>query len=161
MIVICTIYCVFAGIEAAMDVRWHTEHLIFEALGLIVLCLIYFSTIVDLIRKLRIFVLEETKLEANLVRVQFAIFFVAYGSKVITLLYWVKNPPHERKYIEGFLINTDVMSLIWIMVPITFVLWMQMRSFAKMKQEKIELLLGADKLDCPDDPTLNLNKSGW
>ena len=43
--------------------------LVFEALGLIVLFLIYFSTIIDLIRKLRIFVLEETKLEGRLVRI--------------------------------------------------------------------------------------------
>lgn len=115
MIVISVVYVIFAGIEAYDDVTWHEEHLIFEALGLIVLCLIYFSTIVDLIRKLRIFVLEETKLEANLVRVQFFIFFVAYGSKVVTLMYWVKNPPHHgdngenSAAIEGFLINTDVM----------------------------------------------------
>ena len=34
-----------------------------------------------------------------------------------------------------------------------------MRSFSKMKQEKLELLLGADKLDCPDTPALNLNRS--
>ena len=71
----------------------HREHLIFEALGLVVLCLIYFTTIVELIRKLRIFVLEETKLEARLLSVQFCIFLFAYGSKVITLVYWIKNPP--------------------------------------------------------------------
>ena len=98
--------------------------MIFEALGLVVLCLIYFTTIVELIRKLRIFVLEETKLEARLLSVQFCIFLLAYGSKVITLVYWIRNPPQQRNDIDRFLMNTDVMQLLWIVIPITFVLWM-------------------------------------
>ena len=84
--------------------------MIFEALGLVVLCLIYFTTIVELIRKLRIFVLEETKLEARLLSVQFCIFLLAYGSKVITLVYWIRNPPQQRNDIDRFLMNTDVMT---------------------------------------------------
>lgn len=43
------------------------EILIFETLALLVLCLIHFSTSVELYRKLRIFVLEETKKESRLV----------------------------------------------------------------------------------------------
>ena len=122
----------------------HREHLIFEALGLVVLCLIYFTTIVELIRKLRIFVLEETKLEARLLSVQFCIFLFAYGSKVITLVYWIKNPPQHRNDIDRFLINTDVMQLLWIVIPITFVLWMQTRSFYKMRCEMINQKLMMD-----------------
>ena len=113
-------------------------------MGLVVLCLIFFCTIVDLIRKLRIFVLEETKLEARLLSVQFCIFLLAYGSKVITLLYWIRNPPQDRDDLNGFLINTDVMCMLWITVPITFVLWMQTRSFYKMKKEQIRQLLKQD-----------------
>ena len=114
----------------------HREHLIFEALGLVVLCLIFFATIVELIRKLRIFVLEETKLEARLLSVQFCIFLLAYGSKVITLVYWIRNPPQQRDDIDRFLINTDVMQLLWIVIPISFIFWMQTRSFYKMRVEK-------------------------
>ena len=128
-----------ASFEAKLDQYEHREHLIFEALGLAVLCLLYFSTCVDLLRKLRVFVLEDIKREARLVRTQFLIFFVAYGSKVITLCYWIKNPPHERNYVESFLINTDVMAFIWFIIPISFVLWMQTRSFIKMREEKREL----------------------
>ena len=114
----------------------HREHLIFEALGLVVLCLIFFATIVELIRKLRIFVLEETKLEARLLSVQFCIFLLAYGSKVITLVYWIRNPPQQRDDIDRFLINTDIMQLLWIVIPISFIFWMQTRSFYKMRVEK-------------------------
>ena len=128
----------------------------FEAIGLVVLFFIYFSTIVDLIRKLRIFVLEETKLEGRLIRIQFLIFFIAYGSKIITLLVWIRRPLIERKDIEGFLINTDVMSLVWVIIPITFVLWMQTRSFIKMRAEKIQLLLGQRHLL---DESLVLNRT--
>ena len=95
----------------------------------------------DLIRKLRIFLLEETKLEGRLIRIQFLIFFIAYGSKIITLMVWIKRPLKDRKDQLGFLINTDAMSVIWVMIPITFVLWMQTRSFIKMRAEKIQLLL--------------------
>ena len=62
-------YITCAAFEEYLDSVEHREHLIFEALGLIVLCLIFFATIVELIRKLRIFVLEETKLEARLISV--------------------------------------------------------------------------------------------
>lgn len=88
---ICYITC--AIFEYYLDSREHREHLIFEALGLIVLCLIFFCTIVELIRKLRIFVLEETKLEARLLSVQFCIFLLAYGSKFVTLIFWIRHPP--------------------------------------------------------------------
>ena len=141
MTIISVVYIVLAGVEYKLDDIQGYEHLAFEAIGLIVLFLIYFSTIVDLIRKLRIFLLEETKLEGRLIRIQFLIFFIAYGSKIITLMVWIKKPLSERKDIEGFLINTDVMSAIWVFVPITFVLWMQTRSFIKMRAEKIQLLL--------------------
>lgn len=86
-------YMACIAIELTLDSRHESEHMTFEALGLVVLFLIYFSTIVDLIRKLRIFVLEETKLEGRLIHVQFLIFFVAYGSKIFTLMYWIRNPP--------------------------------------------------------------------
>ena len=86
-------YITCAAFEVYLDEMEHREHLIFEALGLVVLCLIFFCTIVELIRKLRIFVLEETKTEARLLSVQFCIFLLAYGSKVITLAYWIKHPP--------------------------------------------------------------------
>lgn len=36
------------------------------------------------------------------------------------------------------------MSLLWIMIPVTFVLWMQTRSFYKMKQERRRQLLKQD-----------------
>ena len=68
MIVICVIFTAASTLECVEDILYMSPHLIYEALGLIVLCVIYFSTIVELIRKLRIFVLEETKLEANLIR---------------------------------------------------------------------------------------------
>ena len=153
--VISLVYIALAATEYSLDSLQGYEHLAFEALGLVVLFVIYFSTIVDLIRKLRIFVLEETKLEGRLIRVQFLIFFVAYGSKVITLMYWIKNPPQDRQRLEGFLINTDVMSFVWMVIPITFVLWMQTRSFIKMREEKIQLLLGGANLD----ETLIINNS--
>lgn len=44
------------------------EDWVFECMGLVVLCLIYFTTCVDLYRKLSIFVLDETKKEARLVQ---------------------------------------------------------------------------------------------
>ena len=109
-----------------------------------VLCLIFFATIIELIRKLRIFVLDETKLEARLLSVQFCIFLLAYGSKVITLVYWIRNPPQKRNDIDSFLLNTDVMQLLWIVIPITFVLWMQTRSFYKMRCELINKKLLLD-----------------
>lgn len=93
LIVIVIVYLICAGFENYLDSIEHREHLIFEALGLLVLCLIFFATIVELIRKLKIFVLEETKLEARLLSVQFAIFLIAYGSKVITIIYWIRKPP--------------------------------------------------------------------
>lgn len=102
-------YCGCTGFETYLDSVEHHEHLIFEALGLVVLCLIFFCTIVELIRKLRIFVLAETKMEARLLSVQFCIFLIAYGSKVITLLYWIRNPPNNRDDLAGFLINVDIM----------------------------------------------------
>ena len=128
---VCYITC--TAFECYLDSVEHREHLIFEALGLCVLCLIFFATIVELIRKLRIFVLEETKLEARLLGVQFILFLFAYGSKVITLAFWIKHPPQKRDDLDRFLINTDVMCLLWIVIPITFVLWMQTRSFFKMR----------------------------
>ena len=136
--------------------------MIFEVMGLVVLCLIYFSTIVDLIRKLRIFVLEEAKLEAWFVKIQFIIFFLAYGSKVITLLYWIKNPPHERADIYGFLINSDVMTILWILIPISFLLLMDVRSLRNMKEEKDLLkLVKLDKSTQHDhkERGVSLNKS--
>jgi hypothetical protein len=139
--VISLVYIFCCTIEVKLDMAEHREHMIFEVMGLIVLCLIYFSTIVDLLRKLSIFVLEEAKLEAWFVRIQFFIFFIAYGSKVITLLYWIKNPPHERHDTYGFLINSDVMSLLWILIPISFLLFMDVRSFSKMREEKVLLNL--------------------
>ena len=93
LLVISMVFIAASAVEYKLDILMGREHLVFEALGLIVLCLIYFSTIVDLIRKLRIFVLEQTKMEGILIRVQFIIFFIAYGSKVITIMYWIKNPP--------------------------------------------------------------------
>ena len=66
--------CIACGVyEYNLDRRWHEEHLIFEALGLVVLCLIYFSTIVELLRKLRIFILHTAKIEACFIRIQFLI----------------------------------------------------------------------------------------
>ena len=137
MCIISLVYVGLAALEYSLDSLQGYEHLSFEALGLVILFLIYFSTIVDLIRKLRIFVLQETKLEGRLIRVQFLIFFVAYGSKVITILVWIRKPLDERKDLESFLINTDIMAIFWVVIPITFVLWMQTRSFIKMKEEKI------------------------
>lgn len=113
------------------------EHYIYEALGLGTLCLIYFSTIVELLRKLRIFVLEQSKREACLCKTQAIIFFVAYGSKVATLLYYIHDPPSERKRAEKFLINSDILTLIWIFVPVVFVLCMQVRSYRQMKDEQV------------------------
>ena len=124
LVVITLGYVACTCFENYLDSIEHREHLIFEVLGLIVLCLIFFCTIVELIRKLRIFVLEETKLEARLLSMQFCIFLLAYGSKLITLVYWIRNSPQSRTDVPGFLINTDVMSLVWVVVPFTFVLWM-------------------------------------
>lgn len=136
LLVISLVYIFCSGVEIRLDDNEHREHMVFEVLGMIVLCLIYFSTIVDLLRKLRIFVLEEAKLEAWFVRLQFCIFFIAYGSKVITEMYWMRNPPHERKDVIGFLLNTDAMQLVWILIPITFLMAMDVRSFGKMRKEK-------------------------
>ena len=155
MTVISVVYIVLASVEYKLDDDQGYEHLAFEAIGLIILFLIYFSTIVDLIRKLRIFLLEETKLEGRLIRIQFLIFFIAYGSKIITMMVWIKRPLYERRDVEGFLITTDVMSVVWVTIPITFVLWMQTRSFIKMRAEKIQLLLDCKQLD----ETLVLNDS--
>ena len=69
---------------------------------------------------------------------------------------WIKNPLNERKHLEGFLITNDVMSFIWVVIPISFVLWMQTRSFIKMKEEKIQLLLNVDD---QMDESLVLNDS--
>ena len=151
---ICYLGCAY--IEFDLDRIYHTQHLVFDALALSVLCLIYFSTIVDLIRKLRIFVLEETKKEARLVRVQFIIFLVAYGSKVITLMVWIKNPPLDRTDIQGFLINVDVMEIVWVFLPCSFVFCMQIRSFRKMREEKLQLLLEVhdqQNIEHPEDTT--------
>jgi len=137
MIVICVVYIALASLEYSLDSLQGYEHLSFEALGLIVLILIYFSTIIDLIRKLRIFLLQETKLEGRLIRIQFLIFVIAYGSKLILLCVWIKKPLNERKDLEGFFINTDIMSFVWVVIPFTFVLFMQKRSFIKMREEKI------------------------
>ena len=102
--------CTACGIyEYNLDAVSNHEHMIWEALALIVLCLIYFSTIVELLRKLQIFVLAQAKIEAILIRVQFIVFFVAYGSKVATLLYWMKNPPSERIDDDHFLVNQDIL----------------------------------------------------
>ena len=161
--VISLVFIAASAIEYNLDLLMGKEHLVFEALGLIVLCLIYFSTIVDLIRKLRIFVLEQTKLEGILIKIQFIIFFIAYGSKVICILYWIKNPPKSQYELERFLVNSDLMSLVWIFVPILFVLWMQTRSFKLMTQEKLQLLLNADKqlnLSKHDDDVMLINRSG-
>lgn len=153
LLVISLVYVFCSGVEIRLDKDSHREHMVFEVLGMIVLCLIYFSTIVDLLRKLRIFVLEEAKLEAWFVRVQFCIFFLAYGSKVITEMYWIKNPPHERKDVLGFLLNTDVMELVWILFPITFLLAMDIRSFRKMRKEKNLLNLVTEKPYTTHDPS--------
>ena len=160
VIVIASFYVFCSVIEIRLDEQMHQEHLMFEVLGLIVLCLIYFSTCMDLLRKLRVFVLEETKKEARLVTLQFIIFFIAYGSKVITLLYWVKNPPHERKDVAHFLLNVDVMTIIWVLIPVIFVLWMQTRTFIKMQQETNDqsVLIGT-KSTVKTDKTIESGKS--
>jgi len=129
------------------------QHLIMEVLGLFVMCLIYFSTCVELYRKLSIFVLEETKKEARLVQLQFLIFFLAYGSKIIVLMCWIKNPPEDRDYYESFLINTDIMALVWTILPVSFLLGMQIRSFRKMSLAKTQFISGVEdfkELDHPD-----------
>jgi hypothetical protein len=116
--------CVCSYFETKLSDLANEEHLAFEAIALIVLCLVYFSTCIELLRKLRIFVLEETLKEARLVQLQFLIFFVAYTSKICTLCYWIKYPPHTRNYVEAFLINTDVMGVIWVMIPVMFLMCM-------------------------------------
>lgn len=128
------------------------------------MCLIYFSSCVDLVRKLNIFVLEETKVEACFVKCQFIIFFLAYSSKIITLMYWIRNPPIDRDYQDDFLINVDAMTVAWVFVPFVFLLIMQIRSFSKMKEEKTQLLLEVEQnaeLTHPTDrlTNLKLNKS--
>eukprot|EP00354_Favella_ehrenbergii_P006191 CAMPEP_0170455168 /NCGR_PEP_ID=MMETSP0123-20130129/3205_1 /TAXON_ID=182087 /ORGANISM="Favella ehrenbergii, Strain Fehren 1" /LENGTH=201 /DNA_ID=CAMNT_0010718181 /DNA_START=239 /DNA_END=844 /DNA_ORIENTATION=- len=138
--------------ETAYDRYAQKQHLIYETLGLLVLCLIYFSTCVDLYRKLRIFVLEETKVESRLVQLQFLIFFIAYGSKVVTLMYWIKNPPEERHQMESFLINSDLMNIVWIVLPVLFLLCMQIRSFRKMKLEMTQFLTGVEENEALDHP---------
>ena len=135
---VATIIC--ACFETSMSAIASKEHLIFEVIGLLVLCLVYFTTIVELLRRLRIFVLDESKQEARLIRLQFWIFLAAYGSKVITLMYWIKNPPKQKRDVESFLIVTDAMQFIWIFVPTLFLLLMQIRTFMRMKEEKLELL---------------------
>lgn len=47
-------------------------------------------------------------------------------------MYWIKNPPQGTIELERFLVNSDLMNLVWIVVPILFVLWMQTRSFRLM-----------------------------
>ena len=69
LLIIGLIMIVVAVYEFNLDALTHREHFIFEALGLGVLCLIYFSTIIELLRKLRVFVLEQSKREACLIRV--------------------------------------------------------------------------------------------
>ena len=161
--IISVVTCIGAYLETTIDDLANASHLVFEAIGLIVLCLIYFSTSVELLRKLRIFVLEETLKEARLVQLQFFIFFIAYTSKILTLMYWIKNPPHDRSNLEGFLINTNVMGVIWVMIPVLFLMCMQIRSFKKMKDEKMQLLVGveADESIIHPDGTRNgqLNKT--
>jgi len=66
--IISVVTCIGAYLETTIDDLANASHLVFEAIGLIVLCLIYFSTSVELLRKLRIFVLEETLKEARLVQ---------------------------------------------------------------------------------------------
>lgn len=66
--IISVVTCIGSYLETTIDDLANASHLIFEAIGLIVLCLIYFSTSVELLRKLRIFVLEETLKEARLVQ---------------------------------------------------------------------------------------------
>ena len=53
------------------------------------------------------------------------------------------------------MINSDILNFFWIVIPFTFVMWMQVRSFIKMKQEKIELLLNGTGLEHPDDSSSN------
>ncbi len=149
--------------EMQIDDLANEEHLAFEAIGLIVLCLVYFSTCIELLRKLRIFVLEETLKETRLVQFQFLIFFVAYTSKIITLCYWIKYPPHSRYNVEGFLINTEVMGIVWVMIPVMFLLCMHARAFGKMRDEKMQLLMNVEtdkSIAHPDDQAEgDLNKS--
>ena len=146
LLIISLVYIFCSVVELHLDAHEHREHMVFEVLGMVVLCLIYFSTIVDLLRKLNIFVLEETKLEAWYVRLQFIILFIAYTSKVITEMYWIRNPPHERSDdIDSFLMNTDVMQLLWILIPITFLMSMDVRTFRKMRKEMSLLKLVKEK----------------
>ena len=63
--VVCTVGAVY---ELMFNRFAQKEHLIFETMGLLVLCVIYFSTSIELYRKLRIFVLEETRKESRLVQ---------------------------------------------------------------------------------------------
>ena len=131
IVVACAVY------ECHLAILTKKEHYISEALGVATLCLIYFSTIVELLRKLRIFVLEQSKREARLCRTQAVIFFIAYGSKVGTLLFWIHDPPQDRSRSEQFLINSDIMTLIWIVVPVIFILCMQIRSYKQMRAEQL------------------------
>ena len=142
---ICVACCVVCFYSMIGNRYAQVQHLIFEVMGLVVLCLIYFSVTVELYRKLRIFVLDETKKEARLVQLQFLIFFVAYGSKVIVLLCWIQNPPEDRTDYETFLINTDLMALLWTILPASFLLGMQIRSFRKMELTKTQFLHGVEE----------------
>lgn len=66
---------------------------------------------------------------------------------------WIKNPPEDRDDYATFLINTDLMSILWIILPISFLLGMQVRSFRKMRLEMTQFLHGVEdnlELDHPD-----------
>ena len=63
---------------------------------------------------------------------------------------WIKNPPTERKDLEDFLINCDLMELVWILIPCVFLLWMQVRSFIKMKEENEMLKVVQENPDATD-----------
>ena len=48
----------------------------------------------------------------------------------------------------------DVMEIVWVIIPITFLLCMQVRSFKKMQDEKTQLLVDVEQtpdLVHPDD----------
>ena len=141
------------ALEIWVDKKDLREHPIYELIGLLVLSVIYFTTIIDLLKKLKIFVLDETKAEAWYIRLQFLIFLVAYGTKIIALLYWWQNPPDKtaNEEINDFLIKIDVMDLVWNMIPCSFLLWMQLRSFRKMSEEKEMLKIVQENPEATDD----------
>ena len=63
---------------------------------------------------------------------------------------------------ESFLINQDVMELLWIVMPVFFLLSMQIRSFRKMRMEEIQFMENVgehEDLEHPDDQKERLNKS--